>query len=132
MMRGACLLALAVMAGGACADTLGIHLGSQHSKPGFNDVNPGLYYRADDGATVGAYHNSLRRTSVYAGYTLVGDTPIPEVSYSLGLGVITGYTKPVMPLVAPSLHYGPVRVTFIPNTKQTGAAVLHLSLEFKL
>jgi hypothetical protein len=125
-------IALALLGASAHADTLGIHVGSQHSRAGFNNLNPGVYFRAETGETAGAYLNSTEKLSLYAGYTLTGKTPVPEVSYSLGLGVITGYTKPVMLLVAPSLHYGPVRLTFIPHTVQTQSAVVHLSLEFKI
>jgi len=35
----------------------------------FCQVNPGLYYRASSGFTVGAYRNSFCRGTVYAGWT---------------------------------------------------------------
>lgn len=39
--------------------TVGAHLVSWHSQPGYNGHNPGLYLRDADGWTVGAYRNSL-------------------------------------------------------------------------
>lgn len=39
--------------------TIGAHLGSWHSRPGYNNINPGLYVRDADGWTVGGYRNSL-------------------------------------------------------------------------
>ncbi len=128
-----CLAALAITAcaGGATAGTLGAHVTSLHfPQSDFNNFNPGLYYRSDDGWTAGAYRNSLRRGSVYGGYTWE--------SGRLGLtaGGITGYGHGVLPLLVPSvvvLSYQGVkaRVAYIPRVeKRIGSHVLHLMLEY--
>lgn len=39
----------------------------------FCEANPGLYYRAANGFTAGAYRNSYCRASVYAGWTFESD-----------------------------------------------------------
>jgi hypothetical protein len=54
--------------------TVGMHVGSAHFPDNgkVNNVNPGLYIRGESGAVFGFYRNSLRRTSVYAGYSHAG------------------------------------------------------------
>lgn len=73
----------------ATAQTVGVHLVSHHApKRDFqrND-NPGLYFRSAEGWTVGAYRNTIGRTSVYAGRAFaVGPLDI-------GLGVVGGYQR---------------------------------------
>ena len=116
------------------AETIGAHMGSWHSEPGFNNVNPGAYYRDDSGATVGAYRNSIRRISTYAGWTW--SKPITQgVQASVTAGVITGYGG-VMPMAIPSLRvevgeHLAVRTIVIPkiNPKQ-GTHVVHLAVEW--
>lgn len=112
----------------AAAGTLGIHIGSHHfpSKE-YNNVNPGVYYIADDGATVGTYYNSERRQSVYAGWTF------DSGPWRLQVGAITGYQGRVLPLVAPSVALGHgFRLTVLPKLERNGAAVAHITWETKL
>jgi len=45
--------------------TLGIHTFSYHNSGNYNDTTPGLYLERNH-FVVGAYHNSIRNTSVYA------------------------------------------------------------------
>ena len=136
-MRSAALL-LALLAGAAQADTIGLHVGSWHSRPGYNNVNPGAFYRADDGLTVGAYCNSQSRSpnnpdaptcrpSAYAGVTWGGDGLV-----ALTAGVVTGYTYGPLPIVLPSIKLGPVRVGVLPKVEPMGAWVVHAMLEMKL
>jgi len=89
----ACLATAGVLAcTGAKADevTVGLHLASVHI-PSYsyqNNFNPGFYARFDNGVTVGSYYNTLRRASIYAGWTT------PEFAYvSVTAGVVTGYQK---------------------------------------
>ena len=112
----------------AMAGTLGVHIGSHHfPSKDFNNVNPGLYYVADNGATVGTYYNSERKQSVYAGYTT-------EFGWlRVQVGVITGYQGRVLPLVAPSVGLGHgFRLTALPKVERSGASVIHLSWETAL
>ncbi len=124
-------LALSACASVAAAGTLGAHIGSLHfPQSDFNNFNPGLYYRSDAGWTAGAYRNSLRRGSAYAGFTWEHG-PI-----GLTAGGITGYGHGVLPLLVPSLalftHQGvTARLAYIPRVeKRIGSHVLHLMLEY--
>ena len=68
---------------------------SEHSKPGFNAINPGLGARVANGALAweaGEYRNSYRRTSAYA---IAEYTPIRIGAASAGVfgGVASGYSK---------------------------------------
>lgn len=138
-------LMLALFAGAVNADTIGLHVASAHSKPGFNNTNPGVYYVADNGATAGAYCNSESKSalfphakrcdvSAYAGYTVTTD--IGPARLSATIGVITGYARGTTPMVLPTVStVGTVggfrpRIAFIPKIDpKRGAHVVHLMLE---
>lgn len=123
--------ALALLAPCARADTVGLHLVSVHSpQRHFNNTNPGLYYRSDDGWTAGGYHNSLRRFSAYAGYTWQYE------ALGLTTGAVTGYQDTVQLLLVPSLrvftHEGfSARLAYIPRVeKRIESNVWHLMVEY--
>ena len=136
MLNRSAIIAATIMAitlgvaahGTATAGTLGIHIGSQHfPSKDYNNVNPGVYYIADDGATVGTYYNSERRQSVYAGWTF------DSGPWRLQVGAITGYQGRVLPMVAPSVALGHgFRLTVLPKLERDGAAVAHITWETKL
>lgn len=134
-----CLIAAGVtMCADARAQTIGAHLGSWHSEPGYNNANPGLYLRTAGGWTAGFYRNSEWRTSAYAGWTASTEVAGP-VRAELTLGLITGYrAAPVLPLLAPSLRIGgdtgpALRLTLLPKVHpKQGAHVAHLSTEWSL
>ena len=48
---------------------LGLHMMTWHAQPGFNNINPGLYFKVESGLTGGVYYNSERRWSAYLGRT---------------------------------------------------------------
>lgn len=82
-----------------------IHVGSAHAEAGYNGSNPGLGVRShkpDYYFGAGAYHNSLNRTSVYAG---VGKRVfnMGVIDLRLSAGMITGYAKPITPFIIPEL-----------------------------
>lgn len=138
MNKLATLILLASSATAISAQTFGLHVGSWHSEPGYNNSNPGVYGSTADGWTAGTYYNSIRRQSAYAGWTGRRDVNA-YVSAEVALGLVTGYkVAPVLPLVAPSvvLHgtSGPAaRITVLPKFFDAqGASVVHLSLEWKL
>ncbi len=116
--------------------TVGLHLVSAHSNQAqdWREVNPGVYLRWSNGATVGTYLNSVNRQSVYLGWT--GDWPIASrASVGLTLGAITGYSRSVLPLVVPSLRVGiteraSVRTAIVINPRPGSAHALHLSAEW--
>lgn len=135
---------------------LGLHLVSHHNPelPLQNNTNPGVYAECD-GWTVGAYKNTLDRTSAYAGYTWHWGPA------SLGAGAITGYrvrtvygqeacmpgkfdrpdignpcwvrlggnNSRVQPMLAPALTLGPARITYLPKLGPWGVSVTHLSMQ---
>ena len=120
------LAALLLLPASALAGTVGLHLGSVHlPKKDFNNVNPGIYYRWDNGATLGTFYNSERRQSVYAGWSWQWGWA------GLTAGAITGYRRSaVLPLLAPSVKLGHWRVVVLPKVEKTGATVIHLTMEF--
>jgi hypothetical protein len=135
-MHAAKLFITALLGLAACgvqADTVGLHLASIHMSSGkYNNYNPGLYWRADRGLTIGGYRNSENRNSYYAGWTF------EDRSHAVGLtvGAVSGYWKKdggkLMPLVALSVRpLDNVRITFTPASHRT-VAVLHFSLETRL
>lgn len=90
-----------LVCGGAQAldlpDVVGLHLVSVHSDSGkaaagsrgWNNANPGIYARWDNGFTLGGYRNSLFRDSYYAGWTFTDRAD----RFALTAGVVTGYDK---------------------------------------
>jgi hypothetical protein len=136
------------------AAVIGMHIGSVHvpASDHLQNVNPGLYVRAESGATVGFYRNSHGRHSVYAGWTF------ERGPFALTVGGITGYQRrdvvctgdrlakgftrcwdgdssgPIGPLVAPSVRLPEFagltpRLTFMPKLAAKGHAVFHLTIE---
>lgn len=97
-LAAALLLALATQAQALEAPAvIGLHLHSAHGDDGkqpsgsfgWNDNNLGAYARWSNGATVGAYRNSLSRDSVYAGWTLSDSAD----RFAITLGAVSGYDK---------------------------------------
>lgn len=137
--------AVAALSFAAHADTfapasVGVHLGSWHSNKdaqgrSYNGVNPGLYARWDNGATVGSYYNSERRMTAYAGWTF--ETPQwHRLTAAVTAGGIVGYKKGPMIFAIPSaaVHVTErtaVRVSFVPKMEKDGAAAIHLSAEHR-
>lgn len=116
---------------------VGVHVGSWHSEPGFNNTNPGLYLRTVDGWTAGAYRNSISRTSVYAGWT-DGTELASGVRAEVTVGGITGYRIPLLPMAVPSVrfalgeHLG-ARLILIPRINpKLGAHVVSLAIDWSL
>jgi hypothetical protein len=86
----ASFLAIASVSLPASAGTVGLHIASYHDAPGFNNTNPGLYVKLDNGVVIGGYHNSLRRQSLYAGkhYSLYESG---AMELGLTVGLVGGY-----------------------------------------
>lgn len=147
-----CLLAFASI---AHATTVGIDLVSHHfpERPFVNNDNPGVYVRLDSGWTAGMYYNTIKRVSVFAGYTFESGP------FGLLIGGVTGYQHKrfymscptgsksaycwydyggehdyIIPLLSPSVTlgtYGGItpRVSFVPRVGPNGMNVVHLSIE---
>lgn len=124
-------------------ERVGVHLASWHSKPGYNNANPGMYVRLSNGLVMGAYRNSLEKTSVYVGAHF--DVALSEHAIAgLTAGVVNGYPgnkwrigRDVVPLLVPSLALDVgrgvfARISLIPNAGGVnGTSVVHVSLEKK-
>jgi hypothetical protein len=126
-MKKLILAALVAASLSAQADTMGVHVATWHEKPGFNNVNPGLYYRTASGFQIGGYYNSNERLSLYAAQVWQWGW------FSITAGVVTGYEKPIMPLILPSvrvLHTKDfdLNLSFIPQVTPKGSAAIHLSI----
>ena len=132
--------------------TIGLHLVSAHlpAQSWENDFNPGVYVKTADGWTAGAYYNTLRRSSVDAGYT------IQHGIFGLTAGAISGYEArrvrvcdysdtrnctpirgyghgPLVPLWSLCATLPPVddvtpRLSFMPGVGAAKSSVLHLSV----
>lgn len=130
----ALVIACSVMSSAAADEVAayGLHIGSHHFPAyQYNNVNPGGYVRMSSGMTYGAYYNSERKFSVYAGYTMDWGP------FSLTAGLITGYQgKAVVPMLVPTVRLGKiqnttVRVAFMPKaSKDLPAHAVHLMLEW--
>lgn len=110
--------------------TLGYHIATAHdaslqARSQMNELNPGVYAQCDT-IVVGAYFNTVRHTSVYAGKSI-------QLARGLDLviGGVTGYkVAPVVPMAMVSYRLADgTRLSLIPTTpKNVGG--LHISREF--
>lgn len=129
--------------------TIGVHTFSMHSSKvdivsleKWNNINPGIYAKWDDGLVIGGYYNSLRKPSLYVGYSVA-----LNASFDVVVGAITGYRGgdklanggkypgyPIMPMLVPSFHF-PIgekiegRVHYVPKISKFGAQAVHFSIE---
>lgn len=130
--------ALLLAAAAAQATTIGLHLGSHHSPArDRNNFNPGVYVVTDSGWTAGAYYNSFRRATLYAGHTWSWDL-VGDLSAGAMVAVASGYRtrrnhSGIALVVVPSLAYGSdsarLRLSYIPRSTPKSSQVLHLSVE---
>jgi hypothetical protein len=65
-----------------------------------NNNNLGLHYIANNGFTVGAYHNSYYELSVLLGYSF----PLYK-DFGMSVGVVSGYDKPITKNPYFAFHY---------------------------
>lgn len=106
---------------------IGLHIGTYHfdRTSDYNEVNLGAYAECDH-YTTGIYRNSLRKPSVYAGYTF--DRVLGPVDVTVG--AVSGYPRAtLMPLVVPSIKFNSARLSLLLPTNKSGKGV-HLSWEF--
>ncbi len=127
------LIGLLITSAQASDLIVGAHIGSWHSDPGYNNKNPGLYIRKDN-IQIGSYKNSINKNTTYTGYVKDFDL-FSGVSVGGMIGLGTGYSKTVVPMVVTSIKLGDnVRISYIPKVKARQLYtphVLHLSLEHK-
>jgi len=108
---------------------LGLHLLSAHFgdlDPGAHPrhVTPGIYAVAPNGATFGAYRNSINRDTVYGGWTWrTGVDAGPFTDVTVTAAAATGYSEAkVVPLLAVAAtighgDYAP-RILWVPHRTQ--------------
>lgn len=133
MGRRTAAIALAIAAGWAAdvhaQTTVGVHLASLHAPAReHNNINPGVYVRSEAGWMAGAYYNSQRRMTVYAGREWALGGP-----WAVQTALATGYTyAPIVPVVGLTYSIGGGwRVTALPPTPKSSSLV-HLTWETKL
>ena len=87
------LLAFALSALGARAQTVGLHLVSIHvpAHEGQHNFNPGIYGRLVNGVTLGTYLNTLGKQTFYGGYT------VERGPFALTLGASIGVRYALVP-----------------------------------
>lgn len=109
------------------ADEVGVHIASWHDKSGYNNFNPGIYYKFDSGQTLGIYQNSVSRTSVYFGHTF------EHRDLSLTVGGVVGYVGlDVNFLVVPAVKIHNFRLAIIPKFgKINQTTTFHITQGFK-
>jgi hypothetical protein len=113
-----------------CIVTLGLHFATLHIPDReMNDFNPGVHAEAENGVSVGFYRNSIRKESLYIAETFSLD------SIDLTVGGVTGYSKPVVPLLVPSVKFGlgdgwAGRVTMIAPIPKLTPLAFHFSVEY--
>lgn len=126
-------------------DEFGVHLVSAHwPNNGANNFNPGMFYRNKDGLLVGAYQNSVNRTTTYlgvstpewyrmslsfvvaSGYHRKGETACSDAIPKMDYRCLTAFVIPSVRLF--SVENGPTfHLSGGPATDRTGQAVVHLT-----
>ena len=114
-------------------NTVGLHIGTKHFEGTWNDFNPGVYAKLNNGLTFGTYCNSERKQSTYVGRTFSKNLT-QNLEITATVGIISGYNKTVLPLVLPTVAYKfhqdfAARVGFVPKVNKQGSAGLHFMLE---
>lgn len=143
---------------------VGLHLISLHSNPTYTtslsrmgreldseryqSVTPGLYVRAPNGFTAGAYRNSFGKPSVYAGWTFSTE----DETFAVTVGAVTGYRRRIHvdhgpgtapyetdgralePVLVPSVRLPitdtiAVRLAYVPEPRKESTSVFHLAIE---
>ncbi len=124
--------ALLLMAASAQAQTVGLHLASAHSRPGFSSSTPGAYVMDAAGWTLGAYRNSFRVLTIYTGRTW--STEAAGVQLAVTAAAASGYNSPVIivPTIAVPVGSIRARAAVMPATKSGEAWAAHLSVETQL
>lgn len=119
---------------------IGLHLLSLHHPATYVDdgvvrryerETHGVYARAPNCLTLGAYRNSYGDPALYVGCTLQSKSK----TFALLLGGVVGYERAaVLPLVIPSVRIAlgrdiALRIAGAPRFEKGGASVLHIAAE---
>jgi hypothetical protein len=107
---------------------VGLHIGSYHESPGFNNANPGIFFRTENDYIIGAYYNSVENPTVY----VVKDIKAPGRldHFSVAVGLATGYQyAPLTPVATFNYRFdNGFGLTHVPHVaKINNGAVYHLT-----
>lgn len=80
---------------------VGVHLATVHVEHNLENFNPGFYFVHRSGFGGGFYKNSFDRWSVHVDKTWCTDT---KVEACITLGAVSGYARPLIPMVVPSVR----------------------------
>jgi len=99
----------------------------------YNENNYGIGYRSPDGWMGGVYRNSLNKPSAYFGKEFTHDLLPNRLAAGLMVGGVTGYGRPVNPLLLPELIYKmdkerAIAMGLIPPVKGVTPATIALQL----
>lgn len=104
-----------------------LHVASYHRnrEAGYNEENYGIGIRAN-GIAAGVYRNSIRKTSVYAGFA-AQLFEYQGLSFTVLGGLVTGYEHKVSAMLVPEVGwrrngYG-VLMNYVPETSLTSEVV---------
>lgn len=100
-----------------------------------NEANHGIGYRTDSGWLAVAYRNSIGRNSIAVAREFEAPIVVAGVvRFRAGVGAVTGYNKPVLPLAYPSVSIGSHRaelvIGYLPPVKRINPAVVFAQARF--
>lgn len=88
---------------------LSLHLGLENS---YNSIHPHVGFDLGEGWSLGAYYNSE-----YALSTYIANSIDLNDSFSIDLGLVTGYDEPIQPMI--KLNYK--NIFIVPATESLGS-----------
>lgn len=119
----------------ATVHTVSHHFSERTNGKQWNERNlgAGLRYQIDAtmGVQVGAYRNSIGKTTTYA---IAEWAPLNAGPVGLGVfaGVRTGYTSAVQPAAGAFARWENLTVRLAPKSGRTGSAMVSVEFSFKL
>ena len=131
------LLLLAVLTSQALATDLVVTVGSYHSRNAgkYNAFNPGIGVEQNINdrwkLAGGYYYNSNRKDSWYAG-AIYTRWQIGEVRIGTSLGLVTGYGKDALPMLAPMVMWRNLNFMVVPPVGKDAVAVVGLQIKVPL
>jgi len=95
----------------------------------YNSINLGVYARTSTGWQAGAYRNSHRKPTAYAGRAW--ETSCWALHCGVGMFGATGYpSSAVVPMIPVSMRYQSVRLAYMPRIGDKASGLIHVSIEF--
>ncbi len=121
-------LVLCVLMAAPCAHALEVvmHGASYHSRPGYNNHNPGFGLITAEGWAAGVYLNSYRRPSAYVGRIV--ETTVGPARVGVMGALATGYTVPAFGALSLAVPIDgcTVRLLVAPKVGRNGSTTAHI------